>query len=292
MISKPDCYAVPTDENLVTQFFYIHKPHGFSYESYTNKTLLYGGLEPTGPMPRRINFPLIPYECKKDVAYKVAVSGDPQTYSNTELGYFRDTLAKEVSEGDFEAFFLNGDVMGDDLNLYGRLKMNNAMGGTNQFFSHGNHDLDFDAGSDNDSADTFRREFGPEYYSFDIGMVHFVVLDNCKWPCTPDEHAVTGLHDFCLNPETSPTYTGVVIQRQLDWLANDLAHTPLDMVIFLVFHIPIFSFGDEEATKHATLNAVELYKVLGCTRSDDMVSILRTVQERLFPFMHTHTLTK
>ena len=112
--------------------------------------------------------------------------------------------------------------MGDDLSLYGRFKRIVAAGGVPQYYVGGNHDLDFDATDDAHSFDTFRREWGPEYYSFDIGRVHFVVLDNVRYPCNGvDEHA------FC-DPARNPTYNGVIHERQLAWLRNDLAHVPQD----------------------------------------------------------------
>ena len=43
-------------------------------------------------------------------------------------------------------------------------------------FLPGNHDLDFDAPSSEHAFDTFRDEFGPEYYSYDSGKAHVVAL--------------------------------------------------------------------------------------------------------------------
>ena len=75
-----------------------------------------------------------------------------------------------------------------------------------------NHDLDFDATSDEHSFDTFRREWGPEYYSFDIGQVHFITLDDVKYPCL-DEDNQDGLHGGCEdNIENGATYNGVITQ--------------------------------------------------------------------------------
>jgi len=146
--------------------------------------LRFGGLEPTGLLPRKINFPLIKGELKNKL--KVIVSGDTQPYSNAEVGYVRDTLANEVAAigtDDIEAIIVEGDVMGDDLSLYPRFKKILSVADTPQYYVAGNHDLDFDAPSDKHSFDTFKRDFGPTYYSFDIDLVQFVVLDNLRYPC-------------------------------------------------------------------------------------------------------------
>ena len=45
----------------------------------------------------------------------------------------------------------------------------------------GNHDLNFEAKLDEHSDETFERIYGPAYYSYDYGKVHFIVLDNVDW---------------------------------------------------------------------------------------------------------------
>lgn len=260
-ITKPTSYEVPVDEYHVPQFFYHHKPAG-SPDNVRGEPFRFGGLAPTGPLPRRINFPLIKGEDK--YRFKVVVSGDTQPYSNTEVGYVRDTLAKELAGmNDLEAVIVEGDVMGDDLGLYPRFKKILSVANAPQYYVPGNHDLDFDAPSDEHSYDTFKREWGPAYYSFDIGYVHFVVLDDVKYPCTPEEDNSDGLHEFCNDPSGSPTYNGVITPEQMEWLKNDLAHVPADKLIVLNFHIPVQTYIDQEASKHQIDNALELYDLLG-----------------------------
>lgn len=85
---------------------------------------------------------------------------------------------------------------GDELSLYQRLRDIVALGKVPQYYSAGNHDMDFDSPENIHSFDTFKREFGPDYYSFDIGQVHFVVMNDVFYPCTPDMNE-DGLHDWC-----------------------------------------------------------------------------------------------
>ena len=54
-----------------------------------------------------------------------------------------------------ECLIFAGDVMGDDLSLYPRFKRIIAASKTPQYFVGGNHDLDFDAETDQHSFDTF-----------------------------------------------------------------------------------------------------------------------------------------
>lgn len=291
-ITKPDGYKVPLDDDNIPQFYYVHKPDG-SPLNVRGETFRFGGLPETGPLPKRINFPLV--KTKKRRHFKIAVSGDTQTYSHTELGYLRDTLAKELAEHeDIAALIIEGDVMGDDLSLYPRFKEVMSLAKVPQYYVAGNHDLDFDAPDDDHSFDTFRREWGPEYYSFDIGDVHFVVLDDVRYPCTPEEDNLDGLHgdgNQCDTPETSPTYNGVLTERQLEWLRNDLAHVPKYKLVVLNSHIPIYSFIDQNLARQMIDNVVELYEAVGCARSDDGKTFLPEDCERPLLALsgHTHT---
>ncbi|MEM9798086.1 MAG: calcineurin-like phosphoesterase family protein [Pseudomonadota bacterium] len=250
-ITKPRDRAVPVNDDLVPQFFYIHKRAG-------SPDLRFGGLDPTGPLPAEINFPLVGdpvgdrFEC--------LIFGDAQTYSNTEVGYVRETVGRMLTSRDLsetECLIFEGDVMGDDLSLYPRLKRIVAIGGVPQYFVAGNHDVDFDAETDQDSFDTFRREWGPEYYSFDIGDVHFVVLDNVRYPCNGVDD-----HPFCA-PGTEPTYNAVISDRQMTWLAADLAQVPEDKLIVLNAHIPFQTFTDNTSPKGQTDNFAALVALLG-----------------------------
>ncbi|WMS41084.1 calcineurin-like phosphoesterase family protein [Acuticoccus sp. MNP-M23] len=250
-VTKPAGYLVPLDEDMIPQFNYVHKEAG-------SPPLRFGGIEPTGPLPQAINFPMIEASVKTD--FKALVFGDPQPYNNREVGYVRDTVGKMLLErdlADVEFLLFEGDIMGDDLSLYPRFKKVIAVGNTPQYYVAGNHDLDLDATSDKDSFDTFRREFGPEYYAFDYGDVHLVVLDNVRYPCNGVD-----VHEFCA-VDASPNYNGVIHDRQTAWLKADLANVPQDKLIIVNAHVPFQSFTDSGAKKHQTDNFAELAAIIG-----------------------------
>ena len=251
-ITKPAGYAVPMNEKLVPQFNYIHKVAG-------SPDLRFGGIAPTGALPAAVNFPLV--EDTSDRAdFDCLAFGDAQPYFNMQVSYVRETVGRMLAARDnsnTECLLFEGDVMGDDLSLYPRFQQIIAVGDTPQYYVGGNHDLDFDAEDDQHSFDTFRREWGPEYYSFDLGNVHFVTLDNVRYPCNGVDD-----HPFC-DPSAQPTYNGVVTDRQLEWLANDLANVPQDKLIVMSAHIPFQTFTDNTAAKHQTDNLAALVEILG-----------------------------
>ncbi|MEM8625409.1 MAG: calcineurin-like phosphoesterase family protein [Pseudomonadota bacterium] len=274
-VTKPAGFSTPVSPDLVPQFAYVHKEAG-------SPPLRFGGIAPTGPLPTAINFPLI----RDDVGnrFECLVFGDPQPYSNREIGYVRETVGRMLASRDLsatECLIFEGDVMGDDLSLYPRFKRIVAQGGVPQYFVAGNHDLDFDAETDQHSFDTFRREWGPEYYSFDIGKVHFVVLDNVRYPCNGVDD-----HPFC-DPSAEPAYNGVVSARQLAWLRNDLAHVPQDRLIVLNLHIPLVTFSFSTAQRHQTDNLHDLYHLLGDRPVLSLAGHTHTT-EQILPGEHYH----
>ena len=74
----------------------------------------------------------------------------------------------------------------------------------------GNHDHDPKEYLDFQSENMWRREFGPTYYSYNIGKVHFIVLDNV----------------FYANPDgdlSGDCYQYRLTEEQIAWLRSDLA---------------------------------------------------------------------
>lgn len=250
-ITKPSTHVTPMSAEMVPQFAYVHKVEG-------SPPLRFGGIAPTGPLPEAINFPLI--EDNVGDSFSCLVFGDAQPYTNQEITYVRETAGRMLATRDnseTECLIFAGDVMGDDLSLYPRFKNIIAVGGVPTYFVGGNHDIDFDAETDQHSFDTFRREWGPEYWSADIGNVHFVGLDNVRYPCNGVDE-----HPFCAT-DRNHTYNGVITGRQLEWLENDLANVPDYKLIVLTAHIPFQTFTDNTAGKHQTDNLDELVAVLG-----------------------------
>jgi len=53
-ITKPSGYATPVNAQMLPRFYYVHQPHG------SPDGLRYAGIAPTGPLPDRIDFPMLP----------------------------------------------------------------------------------------------------------------------------------------------------------------------------------------------------------------------------------------
>jgi len=112
-----------------------------------------------------------------------------------------------------------GDIMFDDLTLFPDYERAAERIGVPCFQVLGNHDVDTEARTDAHSTRTFERHFGPTYYSFNRGDVHYVVLDDVFW---------------------YGGYIGYVDQAQLDWLAADLALIEPGRTVVVFVHIPVY----------------------------------------------------
>jgi hypothetical protein len=254
-VIQPSGWRVPTNRDWVPQFAYQHKPQG------SPKPLRFGALPPTGPLPEAINFPLI-RDAGED-RFACAVLGDIQAYSNQEIGFFRDSTVDDILDrgpGAVDCVLAVGDVMGDDLGLIPR--MANIIGTLRvpQWWVHGNHDYDFDADHDRDSADSWRRLWGPAWYAFEMGQVLFIALDNVVYPCGAEDARRPG-RDFCVTGERK-RYNGRIPDDQMAFVRNLLALTDPAKTVVLATHIPLVSFADNGSVVHQTDNAAELYAMV------------------------------
>lgn len=254
-VVQPSGWVVPVDRRQVPQFFHVHKREG------SPGTLRFGGLPEMGPSPEQVNFPLRRSPVGDE--FTCAIIGDSQTYSHAEVGFFRDsTITDLLAAGPdaWDCMLYLGDVVGDDLGLLDRLLEVGAAVGVPQWLTHGNHDYDFDATDDADSADSWRRLYGPEYYAFELGQVLFIVLDNVVYPCDEADMVRPG-REFCADPENK-RYNGRINDTQMRWLENLLELVPSDRLIVVATHIPLASFMDPTTIPHQTDNASELYALL------------------------------
>jgi len=250
-IVQPTGWRVPTNERLLPQYFYIHKEGGTGYD------LRFGGLPDTGPAPAQVNFPLTRDGAASE-RFACAMLGDPQTYSNEQIGWLRNGVGASLIEASLspgDCMVHLGDVVGDDLGLLDRLFEVTATAGAPQWAVLGNHDIDFDARSNADKADSWRRMVGPRNFAFEQGNVLFVGLDNVYYPCTENDVA----EDRCAEGDR---YNGRLTDAQLTWLEGLIDRTPEDRLIVLAHHIPFVSFVDTESTTHQTDEATRVYDLL------------------------------
>ena len=121
----------------------------------------------------------------------------------------------------------------------------------------------------------YHHYFGPDYYSFTRGGVHFIGLNSVD---------ISGT-----------SYYGHVDSLQLAWLARDLAHVPADMPVVTFNHIPLVSAytaleGITDAPPAPTLitvNGKTSFRHL-VSNAHEVLAVLRTRRHVLALGAHIH----
>lgn len=117
------------------------------------------------------------------------------------------------------------------------------------FHAMGNHDNDGatppDSDTDFNATKPYREAFGPTYYSFNIGDVHYIILDNIFYRNDKTEKMKKGK-----NMAGSRNYHHILAEEQMEWLRKDLAmiedkNTP----IVVGMHAPVFRMKSEHNSK-------------------------------------------
>jgi len=247
-VTKPAGYAVLRDADNLPRFYYIHDPDGTPAEL----GLRYPGLEPSGPLPNAVDFPL--RRVAEPERFEVVLFADTQPQTRAEIDYIRDDVVAELVGTDAAFGMTLGDIVYDDMSMYPR---QNAIIGEIGIPWHnvpGNHDLNYLVPDSGTSRETFKRHFGPPYYSFDHGRAHFVVLDNVHYLGSNAGREAP-------HPRGAGTYEGRIDGDQLTWLANDLRQVPADRLVVLTMHIPL------RATRYAGSPGVNVLELDGLFRA-------------------------
>ena len=207
------------------QHVQISIPSGYRIpRNPTGTARFYQALEPDSRGEAHAVFDLEPLD-RDDAEHALFLLADVQTQNPDEVRWYHEQTVPDVAEvlrslGDREAFGIAcGDIMFDHLDLFPEYERSVGRMGLPFFQVVGNHDLDVDAGVDEASTRTFSLRFGPRYYSFDRGAVHYVVLDDVFWH--------------------GQGYLGYLERDQLSWLAADLARVEAGRVVVVALHIPV-----------------------------------------------------
>lgn len=215
-------YKLPVSSQ--SEFVFISIPAGYALPNENGVAKHYQRLSEGDDW---YNFELTALQ-QDDTNHKFIVWADPQVRNEEDVQQMLDQSVPDVQQlvqsfgaGALVHGLTVGDIVWDRHNLF--KSYDKAVGSTGiPFFQVlGNHDMDLDQGGDEVSDRTFKSLYGPTYYSFNRGKVHYVVLDDVRYS------------------GEGKKYDGHVSQQQLDWLKKDLAFVPKDHLVVLSAHIPI-----------------------------------------------------
>ncbi|MBX2841455.1 MAG: calcineurin-like phosphoesterase C-terminal domain-containing protein [Flammeovirgaceae bacterium] len=238
-ISKPANYRVPLNEVQLPQFYYCYYPIGTPKIASWKWPV----FEATGPLPESINFALL--EGNIPDSFKAMGFADPQTTTNEELDMMRKDIIDELFGNPYGAEFglVAGDVVNDNLALYERHNRLISQIGIPMWNVPGNHDLNQESPNNEFATQTFRSVFGPDYYSFDYGQVHFLALNNVDYK------------------GKGKGYEGHIDAKQMEWIENDLKDVPTEKLVMIITHIPLLTYANNR-TFPSSINTVNFDKLL------------------------------
>ncbi len=210
----------------MARVIFVCTPAGYEFISEKNETRHYHLLKDIKE-PNKANFNLIPL-IKDDSNHQFIIWADPQVKNENDVKKMMDQSVPDVQKlvqaagaGALIHGITVGDIVWDNHALYADYNKAVDEMGIPFFQCLGNHDMDLNKGGDENSDLTFQQTFGPTYYSYNRGQMHYVVMDNVRYLGKDKE------------------YDGYIQQNQLDWLKKDLSFVPLDKTIILCLHIPV-----------------------------------------------------
>ena len=226
-------YELPYRENA--EFVFVSVPSGYDIPlDATGSPLIYQRVSEAG----QYDFTLHPQADggKADSAHVMLVFSDPQVLNGYDENRFRTETVEDVLKlkatypaGTKFYGICVGDIVWDWYDAFSKQKKHFEAMGFPNFMVIGNHDHNCQAAKQEDASkqdsiadDKFTKVFGPTYYSFNIGSIHYVVLDNVLY---------TG-------SKGTKDYTCGLTAEQQNWLQQDLALQPNGTPIVVSFHIP------------------------------------------------------
>jgi len=241
-------------------YVFISVPSGYEVPSVGVLPQFHRALKNSADVVERADFKLEKVDGQD--SYKIFMLGDMHLANRTgDLGQFAqftsdltDYMTRHKGE---KMYALTLGDMTWDLYWYSNSyyfpqylnTINSQIKNLQIFHTMGNHDNDFQTRSDYDAAVKYVDQICPTYYSFNIGKVHYVVMDDID--CSSYDGS------------TSRNYVKSLSAEQLDWLAKDLSHVDKTTPVVVAMHVQVF-YPTTSGFKidHDQVNTLRLFDIL------------------------------
>ena len=241
-------------------YVFISVPSGYEVPSVGVLPQFHRALKNSADVVERADFKLEKVDGQD--SYKIFMLGDMHLANRTgDLGQFAqftsdltDYMTRHKGE---KMYALTLGDMTWDLYWYSNSyyfpqylnTVNSQIKNLQIFHTMGNHDNDFQTRSDYDAAVKYVDQICPTYYSFNIGKVHYVVMDDID--CSSYDGS------------TSRNYVKSLSAEQLDWLAKDLSYVAKTTPVVVAMHAQVF-YPTTSGFKidHDPVNTLRLFDIL------------------------------
>ena len=236
-------------------YVFVSTPSG--YEPLVNGILpkFHAALKSNATTPERVDFQLKKADGQDN--HRMLMLGDihlaKRTDDQKQFADFVKDINATVSATSGKVYAMTlGDMTWDlywIVNNYSfKEYLSDAAGikGVMLYHTIGNHDHSMYYMGDYDTVKEYKELIGPTYYSFNIGKVHYVVLDDVE--CTNSTPSKDEKGNACYER----TYDGHIVSDELAWLRKDLASVPNGTPLVVTMHIPLYSNDGKYRLKDAS----------------------------------------
>ncbi len=213
-------YSIPVHPDA--RFVYLSTPSGYLPEAPMNVPHFFQRID--RDTPKNYDFRLQKNPVSDD-RHVLLVHADPQFFREENFHAYEKVVddvqqLKEHYAGKDILGIDCGDLVGDKHHFYSRYIASLNRTGIPFYRLPGNHDLQFGGRTNETSLQLYEETFGPAYYSFNRGEVHYIILNNV----------------FFLGRDYY--YMGYIDEKMFQWLEEDLACVPRGSTVFVAMHIP------------------------------------------------------
>lgn len=221
-------------------YVFVIIPSGYTVDrGYGNVPQFFKHTSKGPETPERLDFSLV--EDGDQTCHRILAFGDIHMMNqNNDLAQFGSVLNEVnhyVSDHSMEKIY--GLTLGDmtwDIFWTGKtgfkipqyLDQTNCFNALTMFCTVGNHDNDMYKTDDWSCMEEYREYFGPTYYSFNIGKIHYISLDDV-YTHNSGTGADGRAYDFRLTDE------------EVAWLRKDLSHVDKSTPVVVAMHIPLLT---------------------------------------------------
>lgn len=260
-------YSLPAADD--SRFVYITVPAGYEVESRMSVPQFWLSIS---DRKKSYDFALR-RKAQDDTHHGFVVIADPQIWARKEfpmLAEAMDDIRKTAAGYDIPFHGMCcGDVISYDHTFYETYNQTAQRSGLTFFNTPGNHDMTLYDRTFETSLSKWEAVFGPTCYSFDVGKVHYVVLN---------DNFYIGRDYF---------YIGYIDERQFRWLERDLSYVPAGSTVVLMLHIPTtLDESDRKQFKYDNIsliatNARSLHKMLEPYRAHILSGHMHTTANQI-----------
>lgn len=232
-------------------YVFISIPSGYEVESNGVLPVFHKKLYKDAKVVERADFTL--FESGDQTNHTVLYFGDMHMAKRTNDQAQFKTFTSEINQyvSSHPADKIYAITLGDmtwDLYWYSNtycfaqyLNDINVVKNLQIFHTIGNHDHDMNVVGDWEGARKFRDEICPNYYSFNIGKIHYVVLDDIESANTTASQTDGGVRN----------HIAKLVSEDLEWLKKDLAFVPKTTPVVVTLHAPVLSKDGGNALQNA-----------------------------------------